>query len=361
MTAGATWHGVRGSCQNAAAVSDLERRLAAYLAPRLPGASHLEVSGLARIHGGASRETSRFVLRFERDGEAVERRLILRRDPPGSLIETDRRVEFAAYRAFRGSAVPVPEALWLEEDPAPLDHPFFIMEELSGFESSFQVLLTPPFLALRPKLGRRKWEILGEIAKADPDKLGLVGLMPPVALDQCGQRELAYWERVLDEDEQEPQPVTRAVIRWLRRNPPPPAQKLSVVHADYRTGNFLFDAEGEIRAVLDWEMAHLGDPLEDLAWGINPVWQWSRDGLAGSLLPKPDAVRIWEEASGLRADPDALRWWELFSCVKGQGIWVSGGREYQDGTNHDPVLGLSAWMMGNAQDRAALALLGHLP
>jgi aminoglycoside phosphotransferase (APT) family kinase protein len=341
-------------------VSDLERRLAAYLAARLPGARNVEVSDLARIPGGASRETSRFVLRFERDGETVERRLILRRDPPGSLIETDRRVEFAAYRAFQGSTVPVPEALWLEEDSAPLDYPFFVMEELTGLESSFQVLLTPPFQPLRPKLGRRKWEILGEIAKADPEKLGLVGLMAPVALDQCWQRELAYWERVLDEDQLEPQPVTRAVIRWLRRNPPPPAQKLSVVHADYRTGNFLFDAEGEIRAVLDWEMAHLGDPLEDLAWGINPVWQWSRDGLAGSLLPKSEAIRIWERASGLRADPDALLWWELFSCVKGQGIWVSGGHEFQQGSNHDPVLGLSAWMMGNAQDRAALALLGHL-
>ena len=355
----AAWHGSVASCQNEN-VSDLERRLAAYLTPRLPGASRVEVSGLERIHGGASRETSRFVLRFERDGALLERRLILRRDPPGSLIETDRRVEFAAYRAFHGSAVPVPEALWLEEDPAPLDHPFFIMEELTGLESSFQALLTPHFLPLRPKLGRRKWTILGEIAKADPEKLGLVGPMPPVAPDECWKRELAHWERVLDEDELEPQPITRAVIRWLRRHPPPPAQKLSVVHADYRTGNFLFDATGEIRAILDWEMAHLGDPLEDLAWGINPVWQWSRDGLAGSLLPKAEAIRIWEESSGLSADSDALRWWELFSCVKGQGIWVSGGREYQHGANHDPVLGLSSWMMGNAQDRAALALLGHL-
>jgi aminoglycoside phosphotransferase (APT) family kinase protein len=341
-------------------VPELERRLARYLAAQLPGATEVTVSGLERIHGGASRETSRFVLRYTQDGTVHERRLILRRDPPGSLIETDRRVEFAAYRAFHGTAVPVPEALWLEEDAGPLDHPFFVMEELAGLESSFQALVTPAYLPLRPRLGERKWSILGEISRADPGKLGLVGLMPAVAPDACWRRELDYWEGVLDEDELEPQPVIRAVIRWLRRNPPPPAQKLSVVHGDYRTGNFLFDAEGEIRAILDWEMAHLGDPLEDLAWGINPVWEWSREGLAGSLLPKADAIRIWEAASGLRADPAALHWWELFSCVKGQGIWVSGGREYESGTNHDPVLGLSSWMMGNAQDRAALSLLGHL-
>ena len=343
------------------AVTDLERRLAAYLAPRLPAAREVEVSGLERIHGGASRETSRFVLRYEQEGRRIERRLILRRDPPGSLIETDRRIEFAAYRAFHGSAVPVPEALWLEEDPAPLDHPFFIMEELTGLESSVQALLSPPFLPQRAKIGQRKWEILGEIARADPERLGLLELLPAPALSECWQRELSHWERVLDEDELEPQPVTRAVIRWLRRHPPPPAQKLSVVHADYRTGNFLFDAEGEIRAILDWEMAHLGDPLEDLAWGLGAVWQWSRDGLAGSLLPKAEAIRIWERASGFSAEPSALLWWELFSCVKGQGIWVSGGREYQDGANHDPVLCMSSWMMGNSQDRAALALLGHLP
>ncbi len=342
------------------AVSDLERRLAAYLAPRLPGARGVEVSDLERIHGGASRETSRFVLRYEQDGQPVERCLILRRDPPGSLIETDRRVEFAAYRAFHGTSVPVPEALWLEEDPAPLDFPFFIMEELRGFESTVPKLLAPPYLQHRAKLGRRKWTILGEIAKADPAQLGLVGVMPLVALTQCWQRELTHWERVLDEDELEPQPITRALIRWLRRHPPPPPQKLAVVHADYRTGNFLFDAEGEIRAILDWEMAHLGDPLEDLAWGLGAVWQWSRDGLAGSLLPKADAIRIWEQSSGLRAEPSALHWWELFSCVKGQGIWVSSGREFQAGANQDPVLCMSSWMMGNSQDRAALTLLGRL-
>ena len=58
----------------------------------------------------------------------------------------------------------------------------------------------------------------------------------------------------------------------LRRTPPPPAQKISVVHGDYRTGNFLHDGDGVIRGILDWEMAHLGDPLEDLAWALDPLW-----------------------------------------------------------------------------------------
>jgi aminoglycoside phosphotransferase (APT) family kinase protein len=341
-------------------VSSLETRIGDYVRRQLSGAADVRVDGLERIHGGASRETFRFRLRYSEGGAPVERRLILRRDPPGSLIETERATEFLAYRAFRGSEVPVPEALWLEEDPRWLDHAFFVMEELVGFEARPHVLLAPPYAEHLERIGEQKWRILGAIHRADPAALGLVGPMAPVAADAAWRRELDYWEGVLDEDEVCPQPIIRAAIRWLRRNPPAPAQKLCVVHGDYRTGNFLCDAGGAIRGVLDWEMAHLGDPLEDLAWGINRVWCWSRDDRVGGLLPRERALRIWEQSSGLRANPEALHWWELFSCVKGQGIWVSSAKEFEAGKNQDPVLALSGWMQMNSQDRAALELLGRL-
>ena len=109
----------------------LEPRLAAYIAARMPAASHVAVHDLGRISGGASRETYRFRLTWEEGGVARERKLILRRDPPASLIDTERRIEFEAYRAFAGSAVPVPEMLWLEEANEALDHPFFIAEEIA--------------------------------------------------------------------------------------------------------------------------------------------------------------------------------------------------------------------------------------
>jgi aminoglycoside phosphotransferase (APT) family kinase protein len=340
---------------------DLAERLAAYAARRLPDARAVRVSDLDRIPGGASRETYRLVLHYEQAGESIARRLILRRDPPGSLIDTERKLEFAAYAAFFRTPVPVPEAIWLEEDPVHLDYPFCVMQELPGLEAAPMALLAPPYAQHREKMGEQKWRILGEISKADPKALGLVGVMEPVALERCWQRELAHWEGVIDADEREPQPVIRAVIRWLRAHPPPPAQKLAVVHADYRTGNFLVDTDGKIHAILDWEMAHLGDPLEDLAWGLNPIWRWAKDELAGGLLPRAEAIRLWEQSSGLVADAAALHWWELFSCVKGQGIWVSSALEYQEGKNQDPILAMSGWLMTNSQDRAALALLGRLP
>jgi aminoglycoside phosphotransferase (APT) family kinase protein len=249
--------------------------------------------------------------------------------------------------------------LWLEEADAALDHPFFIAEELSGFQAAPATLFAGEYDAVLAKVAERKWTILGEIARADPVALGLDKWMETPALAACWRRELDHWEHILDTDEAEPQPITRAAIRWLRANPPPPAQKLSVVHGDYRTGNFLYDSGGEIRGVLDWEMAHLGDPLEDLAWGFNPVWTFNR-GLAGGLAPQEQAIATWERASGLRADPAALHWWILFNCVKGQGIWVGSARAFIDGGNRDPIMVFSAWWLLNAQERAMLKVMGML-
>lgn len=340
--------------------SHLEPRLAAYIASRMPDARGVQVHALTRISGGASRETYRFLLVWtDPGGMLCERKLILRRDPPASLIDTERRIEFEAYRAFHGSAVPVPEMLWLEEADAALDHPFFIAEEIAGFQASPQMLLAGGHEAVLPQLGARKWTILGEIAKADPQALGLTEIMSPRPLDQCWSHELGYWEGVINDDQSEPMPIIQAAIRWLKANPPPPAQKLSVVHGDYRTGNFLYDDRGAIHGVLDWEMAHLGDPLEDLGWSFNPLWAFGRENVGG-LLPRAEAIAVWEQASGLTADPAALHWWELFNCVKGQAIWVSSACAWIDGGNREPIMAYPPWALQNAQDRATLKVMGRL-
>jgi aminoglycoside phosphotransferase (APT) family kinase protein len=333
----------------------LTPRLAAYIAGRMPGAD-VAVSAMERISGGASRETYRFVLSWSEAGQARTRRLILRRDPPASLIDTERRVEFEAYRAFHGTGVPVPKMLWLEEGSDALDHPFFVAEEITGFEASPQALFSHP-PAVLARVAERKWTILGEIARADPGALGLDNWMKAPALDACWSRELDHWEALIDKDQAEPLPITRAAIRWLRANPPPPAQKLSVVHGDFRTGNFLFDAEGRIHGVLDWEMSHLGDPLEDLGWSLQPVWTFGQ-GKAGGLVTQAEAVAIWERASGLKADPAALHWWILFNCVKAQGIWVGSAAAFNRGGNKAPIMVYPAWWLINAQDRAILQVMG---
>lgn len=339
-------------------MSDLGDRFAAYLHHRWPDASNVVIDSIERIYGGASRETYRVAARSIERGRQSEHRLILRRDPTSSLIETDRATEFLAYQAFYGTSVPVPRPLFLETDRRWLDRPFFVMEEIIGAVSDSRLLAERPYADHIEALGEQKWRILGEIARSDPAERGLADRLPAPALDECWRRELDYWERVIDEDELGPQPIARGAVRWLRRNPPPPPKRLAVVHGDYRTGNFLFDGEGRIRAILDWEMCHLGDPLEDLAWAFDPLWSWPDRERPGKLVPRSRALAIWQAASGIDIDPRALAWWEIFASVKGLAIWISSGREYADGRNQDLILVLASWFPTDVHDRVLAERLG---
>ena len=335
----------------------LSSQLEQYLAKKL-GAPRLRVSDLARIPGGASRETYRFRARYDAGKGEVERALILRRDPPASLIETDRTTEFRAYQAFHRLGLPVPEPVALELETAALERPFFVMEEITGCEVA-SILNPDPYGAHRGKIGKQFWSVLGTIAKADVDQIGLGDLEGERDARKAWQHEVLRWEKVIDEDEREPQPIARAAIRWLKRNPPPPAQKISVVHGDYRTGNFLFNGTGEIRAILDWEMAHLGDPLEDLGWALDPLWAHGDPTHPAGLVARAEALRIWEEASGLKINPEALAWWEMFASLKGLAIWISAACEYAEGRNTDPVNAFSGWYCLAFHNKVLAERLAH--
>ncbi len=320
---------------------DLSARLPRYLKNKF-AADDVEIEGLSRVPGGASRETYRFRARVRTGGQTTERGLILRRDPPASLIETERATEFRAYQAAHKLGLPVPEPIALEETAEPLDRPFFIMEEITGCQVG-NILSANPYGAHAAKIGEQFWTILGKIARADPGALGISDFNGAHDARNCWRHEVARWETVIDEDELEPQPIARGALRWLKRHPPEPAQKIAFVHGDYRTGNFLFDAQGNIRGILDWEMAHLGDPLEDLAWALDPLWSHGNPQRPAGTLPRDEAIALWEKASGLHADRRALRWWEIFASVKGLAIWISAAREYADGRNTEPVNAFSGW------------------
>ncbi len=335
--------------------------IATYLTGRLPGARELRVTKLYRIPGGASRETWSVDAAWT-DAEGRERAqgFIIRRDPPASLLDSDRRLEFAFYRTFAESNVPVPRAYWLEIDAAALERPFFVMQRIDGCESGFQTLLDPSHAPHLAGLGQRMYEILADIAALPVQGTPAADVIAVPAPEECWRRELDHWERIIDQHEMEAQPIVRAGLRWLRRNPPPPPQRVTAVHGDFRTGNFLY-AGADIRGILDWEMAHFGDPLEDLAWSFMKAWHWAKDGRAGGVIARDEAIRIWEARSGLRADPAALHWWDVFSCVKAQGIWLTGAAEFAAGRATDLLMAFTSYWLINSQDRFLLEAMGRLP
>ncbi len=333
----------------------LARQVEDYLAGRIE-TGEVRVTALSRIYGGASRQTYSIDAAWQEDGRPVSRGLILRRDPPDSLIHTDRRIEFAAIRSMAGSGLPVPEALFLEEDGAGLGAPFFVMSRIEKGETAnpFQLDVFDPF---RESVGRQVFRQIGKIARVEANGSALAEVMDLPEPDACWSRELDYWESEIRTNARRPEPVAAAAIRHLRRHPPPPAQRISIVHGDYRVGNFLHDGAGRITAILDWEMAHFGDPYEDFAWACDPLWSGGDLQRAAGLLAWPEAIAEWELASGCKFDFAAYEWWSVFASVKAIGIWISSAKAFAAGKNDDPVLAWSGWFTHAAHERILSARL----
>lgn len=336
-----------------------DESLTSYLQARMPDWRNVAVSNLHRLPMGASRETFRLDLAYEDASGRHAEKLILRRDPPESNVDSDRRHEFNAYRAVYGHGIPVPRMVLLEEDASHFDGAISLAEDLRGFHNSEYQVQLPEWKDRMPRLAEGMWTAMGHLAALPVENLD-VAFMVPSTPETTAMQELDYWEATLDKADVGAEPIVRAAIRWMRRNPPPPATKLAVVHGDFRAGNFLYDDAGDLVAVLDWEMAHLGDPLEDLAWSMSRVFSFGKDERRSGLAPREDALRIWQAASGMEIDPHALKWWELLVCIKGQAIWNAGVAAWNASDDPQVIHAYAAWWLRNAQDRAILELMGKL-
>lgn len=331
-------------------MSALEPQIAAYLVHSMPDARDVVVDDLARIYGGSSQETFRFRARWHEGSAEIERRLILRRDATAGLVVAERDLEFNVYRALAGQGLPIPGVYFLELDPRWLERPFFIMDMCPGKPGS-PFVLTDPYDGHGTRVGRQFWSILGRLAAIDHHAVGLDGLRNGTATSGYWSSELDRWEGILDQSEAVIEPAVRGAMRWMRRNPPPDPAKPAIVHGDYRSGNFLFTPDGQISAILDWEMCHVGDPLEDIAWAIDPFWPITRH------LPLDEGLALWEAASGMTVDPQALAWWQLFSAVKACVIWTTAGSSFASGKNREMTIALSAIRGGHFHRDLILSLM----
>lgn len=329
----------------------IEEQLAAYLSTRWD--EPVRVENLRRFHGGAARET----YRFDAVTQGGTHGLVLRRDPPSSLIETDRRIEFQALAAFHGSDVPVPEPLFIETEADAFGAPGLLMREIPGVRAA-GLFEAAPYGEERGQVGEEMFTILGRIHARDT--FAVADVLEAPAPEDAWRARLDHWRRAAEADALGPEPILWAGFRWLERNPPPPPERVAIVHGDYRSGNFLVDEANHIRAVVDWEMVHLGDPLEDLAWAIDPLWSHGTPDRPAGTVPEAEAIALWERASGLRADPERLRWWRVFAQVMGLAIWISSAREVAEGRSIDPVMVFSSFFPYRFHNRTLAATLRSL-
>ena len=315
-------------------------RVRAYLAARLPGASDIEISRLERTGGGASRETWLVDAEWTEQGQRVLKPLIIRRDPTGSVVETDRRTEFEVLRAACKIPVPVPRMYWLEEDGQWLDRSFMVMERINGVAPP---VVLPPTEdeATRRTIAEEFVTYLARIHRADWRQLGLEFLGAPSSGAEAARRQLEYWEREYHRVKLEEHPVLATALHWLTTHVPPRSE-IVLVHADYRAGNFLYEG-GHITAILDWEMAHLGDPMEDLAWAV--LQFWTTGGVCQGLLSRDEMIAGYERAGGMPVDAERLFFYEVLGAVKMAVISITGVKSFCEGRNYEPVMALVGFMV----------------
>ena len=301
----------------------LAKRLERYL-HAVTGQPDLEFANLQRLTGGASKEQFTFDLCWRPEGGArTSRKLILRMDPSESIVETHRLREAQLLRAMRG-VVPVPEVLWVDPTPEHLGHPFLIAEFLQGTvqpeggdkASGLGMYFAPD---LRAGLKAQFVRHLAGIHGFDWRNAELSAYDPPRAEHrEATAWSLATWERVWHEDTLESHPLMDYAAAWLKANMPA-VEAPVVVHGDYRSGNFMYTDDLRINAVLDWELAHIGDHHEDLAYTASDILGCPDENgtmLVCGLLPRDEFFARYRELSGLPVDPDRLFYFEVLNYYK---------------------------------------------
>jgi aminoglycoside phosphotransferase (APT) family kinase protein len=270
------------------------------------------VGALLRLSGGANLESWLFACGAQE--------FVLRRAPSAEWISArplSMAQEAAFIRAARACGVPAPEVV-IELEPDDALGIGFIMRKVAGSADPAAVLASPPALAGEIALA------MARIHALDPADASFLPRLEPAA----GVEGLAAQFAEAGGD----RPLIALGLAWLRANLPPPAP-LRVVHGDLRVGNVMVEA-GHLTAVLDWELGHLGDGHEDLAYGCMTVWRFSRpENPALGLTDIATFASAYEAAGGERFDPARFRFWLVYRTV----WWALGclamGQAWRNGTD----------------------------
>lgn len=276
----------------------------------------VEIEGLARQSGGASRETWSFTA--VADGE--RRRLILQRVRGRMTMgSASLASEDALLAAAEAAGVPVPPVVVDAAGCEPFLGAARITGHVDGEALGPRIVRRDEFAPARALLAAQCGRALAAIHSIDP--ADVPGLEP---VDTLGR--LRDGLDLLDER----RPAFELALRWLADHRPPD-RPVSVVHGDFRVGNLLVDPDAGLRAVLDWELAHLGDPLEDLGWLCVRAWRFGGEGEVGGVGPLGDLLDAYAEATGEPVSADDVRWWIVAGTLTWGLICAVQARRHLDG------------------------------
>lgn len=259
------------------------------------------------------------------------RELILRLGPPNGLFAPYfAGPQFLTLQALQGSGVPVPAVHWYGDTPEVFGAPWFICEKVAG---RAPVMWGENFSdATRAALGGQLADALAALHRFEWRGTAIESLGAGVTPQNAARTQVDEWERSMRRWELRRLPMAEAVLGWLRGHCPA-APKISVVHGDYRIGNFL--AEGErITAILDWELAHLGDPHEDLGWMCQRTFRPGTP-LICTLIPREELYARYQALTGIEISPRAVHFYEVLGLFKFYVIDVGAERCFEEGRHND--------------------------
>ncbi len=333
--------------------ADVAAALAPWLAERF-GVAAVELDDVARRTEGFSWQTYTLTARWtDPEGRTVRRGVAVRRQPEdGLLAPYDIVGQYRLHELLRTRAVPVPALIGLELDPGVFGMPFYAMDEVRGIVPVQWRGDDPavfPDDAARHRLGVAFVDTLADIHTIDWRAAGLDAALPGPGGSDPATAEIDRWEQFLDASVTVEMPVLRAAIGWCRANRAV-SGRVVLCHGDYRIGNFMVD-DGRIVAVFDWELAHLGDPVEDLAWAGLRLFR-GRSPLVSQLLAPAEVRRRYAERTGLTFDDDVLRFWTVLGMVRAAVPHMRAATIFEQDRSGDLRLA--------AMGHQSLHVLGHL-
>ncbi|ETB17983.1 phosphotransferase family protein [Mycobacterium intracellulare] len=283
--------------------SELAESLQSRLRSLFGGDPH--VTALRRLTGGASRET----WEFTSTSHGKPRQMILRRDPAPVPDSARMALEAAVCAAAREAGVPVPQiydAVGGDSDGATtngLGSAYIIMEKLDGETLPRRLLRDERFRAVRATLPYQLGRLLAQLHQVPTGQI--IGLPDADPLDDLF---VQYTETG------PPVPVLELAFHWLKTHRHP-AGRQSLVHGDFRNGNLIVTERG-VAGVLDWELVHRGDPMEDLGWLCTKTWRFGSPEPVGGFGSREDLFRGYYDECGDRPDPAAVSWWEIYGTLR---------------------------------------------